>query len=71
MLTVVFGAPLRVLTASLDTTAKVWSAASGECKLTLEGHDGFVRSAVFSADGEQVLTASQDTTAKIWSATSW
>ena len=48
----------QVLTASLDQTAKVWSAASGECLRTLSGHTDRVYSAVFSADGQQVLTAS-------------
>ena len=37
---------------------------------TLEGHGGFVNSAVFSPDGQQVLTASSDGAAKVWSAAS-
>ena len=48
----------------------MWSAASGECLRTLEGHASSVDSAVFSADGQQVLTASGDKTAKVWSAAS-
>ena len=60
VLTVVFGPTLRLLTASADDTAKVCSAASGKCLLTLEGHESEVNSAVFSADGQQVLTASND-----------
>ena len=65
----VFSADGRQLqTASLDWTAKVWSAPSGECLLTLSGHRGSVYSAVFSADGQQVLTASDDQTATVWSA---
>ena len=70
ILTLVFGVMMRVLTASFDHTAKVWSAASGECLLSLRGHGGKVRAAVFSADGQQVLTASDDNTAKVWSAAS-
>eukprot|EP00450_Noctiluca_scintillans_P002114 CAMPEP_0194499632 /NCGR_PEP_ID=MMETSP0253-20130528/15882_1 /TAXON_ID=2966 /ORGANISM="Noctiluca scintillans" /LENGTH=220 /DNA_ID=CAMNT_0039341401 /DNA_START=78 /DNA_END=736 /DNA_ORIENTATION=+ len=70
ILTLVFGVMLRVLTASLDYTAKVWSAASEECLLTLRGHSSIVNSAVFSPDGQQVLTASFDKTAKVWSAAS-
>ena len=57
VLTVVFGPILRLLTASEDKTAKVWSAASGECLLTLNDYSVF--SAVFSPDGQQVLTASE------------
>ena len=60
----------QVLTASMDKTAKVWSAASGECLRTLMGHTGRVKSAVFSPDGQQVLTASNDETAIVWSAAS-
>ena len=57
VLTVVFGPILPLLTASADNTAKEWSAASGECLVTLGGHKGPINSAVFSADGQQVLTA--------------
>ena len=38
VLTIVFGPILRLLTASQDNTAKVWSAASGKCLRTLQGH---------------------------------
>ena len=65
VLTIVFRPVLRLLTASHDNTAKVWSAASGECLLTLEGHSDCVISAVFSADGQQVLTAPRNGTAKV------
>ena len=37
-----------VLTASNDRTAKLWSAATGECTQTFSGHGGGVHSAVFS-----------------------
>ena len=60
----------QVLTASKDRIVKVWSAASGECLLTLQGHGDDFNSAMFSADDHQVLTASTDQTAKVWSATS-
>jgi len=70
VLTLVYGEALRVLTASCDGTAKVWSSASGECLLTLHGHGAAVNSAVFSPNGQQVLTASSDRTAKVLSATS-
>ena len=70
VLIVVFVPILRLLTASEDKTAKVWSAASGECLRTLMGHTGCVNSAVFSPDGQQVLTVSSDKTAKVWSAAS-
>jgi WD40 repeat protein len=55
-----------VLTASGDSTAKLWNSATGECVQTFAGHAGDVLSAVFSSDGSQVLTASCDGTAKLW-----
>ena len=67
-LTVVRRYDPRVLTASGDRTAKIWSATTGECLHTLSGHERFVYLAVYSADRDSVLTASADNSAKIWSA---
>ena len=67
-LTVIWRAPVFVLTASNDKTAKIWDAATGECKQTFSGHSDTVWSAAFSADELLVLTASADKTAKIWDA---
>ena len=39
---------------------------TGESLFELEGHEGLVRSAQFSADGDRVLTASTDGTARVW-----
>merc|ERR1711865_378318 len=65
-LTMVKEAAPLVLTASHDTTAKIWETSTGECKQTFSGHTKRLWSAVFSADGLSVLTASDDTTAKMW-----
>ena len=54
----------QVLTGSLDRTAIVWDAASGQKLRTFRGHTGWVNSAVFSADSRQVLTGSRDQRAK-------
>ena len=49
VLTVVFVPILRLLTASEDKTAKVWSAASGVCAVSPEGQQvGHLRVAVCS-----------------------
>ena len=48
----------HVVAASSDRSAKIWSANSGECKLTLEGH------------GDRLNSAAYDLAAKIWSAAS-
>jgi WD40 repeat protein len=58
----------RVLTASLDNTARIWDAGSGNEIVLLKGHTGSVWSAGFSPDGRRVVTASVDNTARIWDA---
>ena len=68
----------RVVTASIDGTAKIWDAATGKVLFTLGGHkdkDGKiighkdeVNSAFFSPDGKLVVTASDDHTAILWNA---
>ena len=56
----------RIVTASRDTTARIWDSATGKELHTLSGHESFVRSAEFSPDGSKVVTASRDKTARIW-----
>ncbi|CAK0816857.1 unnamed protein product [Prorocentrum cordatum] len=63
---------VHVVAGCSDGSAKIWSAGSGECLRTLEGHRDQVTSVTFSPDGQEVLTASDfdDCTAKVWSASS-
>jgi WD40 repeat protein len=56
----------RVVTASLDHTARVWDAATGKPLGVPLQHQGWVMSAAFSSDGARVVTASADHTARIW-----
>jgi WD40 repeat protein len=56
-----------VLTASLDGTARLWSARTGRPRAVLKGHDDIVFSARFDARGKNVLTAGKDGTARLWS----
>ena len=57
---------LRVVTASLDNTARVWEAATGACLRVLAEHTDDVNSAAFSHDGRRIVTASDDRTARVW-----
>jgi WD40 repeat protein len=57
----------RILTASNDGTARLWDRG-GKPLATLQGHTGFVTSAVFAPDGGRVLTASGDNTTRLWEA---
>jgi len=56
----------RAVTASGDTTARVWNMDTGEALFTLWGHKKAVVSAAFSPDGKRVVTASDDATARVW-----
>jgi len=56
----------KVVTASLDDTAKIWDVNSGNLLFTLVGHTESVDYAKFSPDGTKVVTSSDDNTAKIW-----
>jgi Protein kinase domain/WD domain, G-beta repeat len=60
----------RVVTGSLDRTAKVRDAKTGADLLTLKGHTDQVTSASFSPDGSRVVTGGDDNTAKVWDAKS-
>jgi WD40 repeat protein len=58
----------QILTASSDSTAKVWEAKTGKLLYTLTGHSNRVISAAYSHDGAQIVTVSEDSTAKVWTA---
>ena len=56
----------RAVSASSDTTLKVWDVVRGQAIHTLEGHSGFVLGVAVSADGRRAVSASSDTTLKVW-----
>ncbi len=59
----------KLLSGSLDHTAKLWSAETGAELRSfsgVSGHTDAVTSVAFSADGSKVLTGSNDHTAKLW-----
>ncbi len=58
----------RIVTASDDTTARVWDAASGTEIALLKAHEQPVTSASFSPDGRRIVTTSYDQTARVWDA---
>ncbi|KAJ9654373.1 hypothetical protein H2201_009008 [Coniosporium apollinis] len=57
-----------VASASRDKTVRLWDAAMGALRSTLEGHSGTVTAAVFSPDGKLVASASNDNTVRLWDA---
>ena len=58
----------RVLSSSVDGTAKLWTLETGQC-ITFGGH-GAVSGAIFSPDGQQVLTHYETGPSRLWSITS-
>ncbi len=57
----------RIVTASWDTTARVWDARSGATLAVLQGHENRVDGATFSPDGRRVITVPRDKAARLWS----
>ena len=60
----------RIVTASMDKTARVWDSASGMLLHILKGHGEGVYQASFSPDGARIVTASFDNTARVWDSAS-
>jgi tetratricopeptide (TPR) repeat protein len=58
-----------VVTASLDKTARVWDAETGQPTSPPMKHEGGVNHVAFSPDGRRVVTASWETT-RVWDAAS-
>ncbi len=57
---------LRLLTASVDKTAAIWDARSGNLLMSLRGHHFAVTGAAFDASTRRVITTSHDHTVRIW-----
>ena len=56
----------QIATASSDTTARLWDAATGTQIRVLRGHSASVETARFSLDGRLLVTASRDRTVRVW-----
>ena len=61
----------KVLTASLDKTARIWDAETGKELKMLEGDTDGIRTAVFSPDGKRLVTHARDNlglphTSRMW-----
>jgi len=54
------------LTSSADHTVNIRHLASGQLRMTMEGHGDAVNSATFSGDTSKVLTGSEDRTVAVW-----
>lgn len=61
---------LKVVTASLDHTGRIWDIKTGQAIGPPLQHDDAVVQASFSRDSRLIVTASTDATARIWDAAS-
>ena len=59
----------KMITASGDSTAKIWGVADGKLLHTLSGHEDGVLFAAYSPDNKKIITTSLDRTAIIWNST--
>ena len=55
-----------VLTASFDSTARLWDTATGKPAGPIMRHEASIVSAAFSPDGKKLLTGGADQTARVW-----
>jgi Novel STAND NTPase 1/WD domain, G-beta repeat len=58
----------KIVTASNDSTARVWNSDGRGEPVVLRGHSARVYAASFSPDGSKIVTASLDNTARVWNA---
>ncbi|MEM9776998.1 MAG: NB-ARC domain-containing protein, partial [Chloroflexota bacterium] len=56
----------RAVSASSDSTLKVWNLKTGEEERMLSGHSRIVRSVAITPDGSRAVSASSDSTLKVW-----
>lgn len=60
----------RIASASLDNTARIWDAATGQLITTLVGHADWVLGVAWSPDGARIVTGSTDNSLRLWDAQS-
>ena len=56
----------QILSASRDSTIKIWEVSSGFCIKTMHGHKEWVRYAVFNSTDTLIASCSNDQTIILW-----
>ena len=57
---------MSVISASSDTTVKVWSAHKGLCMSTLRTHKDYVKALAYAKEKEHVASAGLDKSIFLW-----
>ncbi len=60
----------EIVTASLDSTIKIWDVVSGIMLVQSKKYTDDISMVIFSPDGKNIVTAADDNTAQIWDANS-
>jgi platelet-activating factor acetylhydrolase IB subunit alpha len=55
-----------VATGSRDNSIRLWSTATGNCEAVLDGHENWVRTLVFHANGKFLLSGADDKSVRVW-----
>src|SRR5688572_33343044 len=61
----------RAVSASADSTLRVWDLATGRAHAILVGHTAEVRAVAIMADGQDAISASADGTLRVWNITGY
>jgi WD40 repeat protein len=56
----------RLITASHDTTIRIWDLATGQSLLVLRGHNHVINDLALAPDGAYLISASHDSTLCVW-----
>jgi len=60
------GSGVFLASGSRDKTIKIWETATGQCIMTLIGHDNWVRGLQWHPEGKYLLSVSDDKTMRVW-----
>lgn len=60
------GSGVFLASGSRDKTIKIWETATGQCIMTLIGHDNWIRGLQFHPDGQYLISVSDDKSMRVW-----
>jgi len=64
-----YGSGNFLASGSRDKTIKIWEVSTGQCIMTLVGHDNWVRDLIWHPTGKYIYSSSDDKSIKVWDLT--